>query len=111
MLRRLAFTGFLALASAVASSSAMAQAMDGTWTGTTERGGSVQITVAQNQVQSYVFRGQSVPVYNSRASGGGLTFTAGSIGTVTLTGVRGKTASYTYVDTQGGSAKATLTRQ
>ena len=111
MQRRLVIAGLITLKSIFASSGAIAQAMDGTWTGTTERGGSVQITVAKNQVQSYVFRGQNVPVYNSKASGNGLTFTAGNTGTVTLSGGKGKTAVYTYSDTQGGNAKATLTRQ
>jgi hypothetical protein len=109
-MRRFLIAGLVTAASVCATADAMAQAMDGTWTGTTERGGSVQITVAKNQAQSYVFRGQSVPVHNSKATGNGLTFTAGNIGTVTLTGGKGKTAAYTYSDTQGGSAKATLTR-
>ncbi len=111
MQRRLVLAGFVTLATTFASSGAMAQAMNGTWTGTTERGGSIQITVAGNQVQSYVFRGQNVPVHNARISGNGLSFTAGNIGTVTVSGAKGKTATYSYSDTQGGNARATLTRQ
>ena len=90
---------------------AQGASLDGTWTGTTQRGGSVQITVAGNQAQSYVFRGQPVPVSGSRAFGNTLSFQSGSTGTVTLTKGRGNTAQYSYSDTSGGNAAATLTRQ
>lgn len=86
---------------------------DGTWSGTTERGGSVQVVVLGNRATSYVFRGQSVNVTGSQAFGNNLTITVngGVPGTVRLTKGKGQTANYTYSDTSGGSAKATLSRR
>lgn len=103
-------------ASVVLIGSAQAQkagSWDGTWSGTTERGGSVQVVVSGNKASSYVFRGQPVNVTGSQASGNSLTINVngGIPGTVRLTKGKGQTASYTYSDTGGGSASATLTRQ
>jgi hypothetical protein len=73
----------------------------------------VQVVVSGSKAASYVFRGQPVNVTGSQASGNSLTINVngGIPGTVRLTKGQGSTANYTYSDTGGGSAKATLTRQ
>jgi len=86
---------------------------DGTWSGAPERGGSILITISGNRAASYVFRGQPVNVTGSQASGNSFTISVngGIPGTVRLTKGKGQNAAYTYADTGGGSAKATLSRR
>jgi hypothetical protein len=83
---------------------------NGTWTGTTERGGSVQIVVSGNTPTAYIFRGQPAAISSPKASANALSFKVGTTGTVTLTKA-GAGARYSYSDTTGGNAAATLTRQ
>lgn len=102
------FFGLLAVAS---PSSAKDAGWDGVWEGTTTKGGSIVVTVAGGQV-SYVFRGSSVQVNSASLAGGKLTLTVGAMnGVVKLTKSGASTASYSYSDSSGGSASATLQRR
>jgi len=114
MKRRVILAGLAASVVLIGSAHAQkAGSWDGTWSGTTERGGSVQVVVSGNKAASYVFRGQPVNITGSQASASSLTINVngGIPGTVRLTKGKGTSASYSYSDTGGGSAKATLTRQ
>jgi hypothetical protein len=113
---RRAFMGLtVAAVGALTAGAALAQgaSWDGTWTGTTQRGGSVQVTISGGRPAAYVFRGQSVPITGASASGNTITISinGGIPGTVKLTRGRGNTVSYSYSDTGGGSAAATLAKQ
>lgn len=83
---------------------------DGTWSGTTERGGTVTLVVSGNKTVQYVFRGTPVVIKSSKATGSALTMTVGQLnGQVTLQR-KGNQASYSYSDSQGGTAKGTLSK-
>ncbi len=104
-----------AAAAAVLATGAEAQqqrasSWDGTWTGTTERGGSVVVVVSGNRPVQYVFRGVPASINSAQVSGNTLTMTVGQVnGKVTLQR-RGNQATYTYSDAQGGTARATLNK-
>lgn len=102
---------FLASLLVLAGASASAQTADGKWAGKIENGASVEIEIASNAVQSYVFRGKPVSVWNSKSSGSEITFTAGSAGTVVLKKGNGKTLNFVYSDTYGGAGRAVLTKR
>jgi hypothetical protein len=114
MKRRAILTGgaFGIMMIAVPAFAQQAGSWDGTWSGSTERGGSVLITISGNKA-SYAFRGQPVNVTGAQASGNSFTINVngGIPGTVRLTKGKGQTAAYAYSDTGGGSAKATLSRR
>ncbi len=85
---------------------------DGTWSGTNERGGAVQIVIAGGQVQSYTFQGRSQPVGSTSVSGNQISFTVGTAGaanTMTAAG-RGK-ANWTFSHPQIGNSSAVLTKK
>ena len=104
-----AFAGGLALA--LSSASAKDAGWDGTWAGVTQKGGDVVVTVAGDRV-SYQFRGSSVPVNSAAVSGSAVTLGVGSSnGQVRLKKTGADTASYSYSDSTGGSASATLKRR
>ncbi len=85
---------------------------DGTWVGTTAKGGSVAVTIAGDSATQYVFRGEDVPVNQSGGNGKSFQLDVGSgHGTVRLT-MSGQTkAKYSYKGPDGGTASATLVRQ
>lgn len=109
-------TGSIALGLAVIAGPAVAQdkGWDGTWVGTTERGGSIQVSISGGSPRAYVFRGTQVPIGGVSVRGSTMTLSVagngGSAGTVTLAR-RGADLGYTYSDTAGGKAAATLQRQ
>jgi hypothetical protein len=116
VLERRAFIGFAAGAIATlttGASFAQGASWDGTWVGTTQKGGSVQVSVSGSRPASYVFRGQSVPITGASVSGNTMTINVngGIPGTVTLTRGKGNAMSYSYSDTGGGTAAATLSKQ
>ena len=104
-----AFAGGLALA--LSSASAKDAGWDGTWTGVTQKGGDVAVTISGDRV-SYQFRGASVPVNSASVSGSAVMLGVGSLnGQVRLKKTGSDTASYSYSDSNGGSAAATLKRR
>jgi hypothetical protein len=117
VLERRALIGFAAGAVAtLINGAAFAQgaaAWDSTWVGTTQRGGAVQVTVSGGRPASYVFRGQPVPITGASVSGNSMTINVngGIPGTVKITRGMGNAVSYSYSDTGGGTAAATLTKQ
>ena len=102
---------FLGLVVAASTASAKDAGWDGVWEGTTAKGGSVVVTVSGGEV-SYTFRGSDVPVNSASVSANALTLKVGSMnGVVRLTKSGGTAAAYSYSDTSGGSASATLKRR
>ena len=84
---------------------------DGTWAGTTAKGGDIVVTVSGGRA-TYAFRGSSVPVNSAAMSGQTLTLTVGALnGVVRLSKSGADSASYSYSDSSGGSATATLKRR
>lgn len=105
----LGLAGGLALAASVAS--AKDAGWDGTWAGVTQKGGDVVITVSGGRA-SYQFRGASVPVNSAAISGTTLMLGVGSLnGQVRVKKTGADTAAYSYSDSSGGSASATLKRR
>lgn len=94
------------------AASAQTAGWDGTWLGTTAKGGSVAVTIAGDTATRYVFRGEDVPVNQSGGSGKSFQLDVGSgHGAVKLM-MMGKTkARYSYQGPDGGTASATLVRQ
>lgn len=113
MNRRLFIVSALVSGLTVVASAASAKdaGWEGVWAGTTAKGGAVVVTVSGGQV-SYSFRGEAVRVNSASMSGKTLTFTVGSLdGVVRLTKSGATNASYSYSDSTGGSASATLSRR
>jgi hypothetical protein len=68
----------------------------GRWTGATERGGSVEIVLAEGSSR-YTFRGQPVPVTGARIEGDAMVLTVGEGGgTVTLRPMPGGRLAYNH---------------
>ena len=113
MLKRFLTIAFFGATVAVVSPVlAQTAGWDGTWVGTTAKGGSVAITIAGDSASQYVFRGEDVPVNQSGGSGKTFKLDVGAgHGTVDLM-MMGKTkAKYSYHGADGGTASATLMRQ
>lgn len=85
---------------------------DGTWVGTTAKGGSIAITIAGESATQYVFRGEDVPVNQSGGKGKSFQLNVGAgHGTVRLTMSGKAKARYSYQGADGGTASAMLMRQ
>lgn len=83
----------------------------GTWTGTTARGGAVQVVVPATGTPTYAFRGERVPVRSAAVSGNTLVLGVGATGEgrVVLTPVGAGQLRYDY-SFRGQSASAVLAR-
>lgn len=104
--------GAFALMASAYPALAQAAGWDGTWTGTTARGGAVQIVIASGQVQSYTFNGQTYPIGSSSVRSDQVSFTAGTAAAVNSMTPAGKgKASWTFNHPQIGQASATLTKR
>jgi uncharacterized protein (DUF2141 family) len=105
----LGLAGGLALAASAAS--AKDAGLEGTWTGVTQKGGEIVVTVSGGRA-SYQFRGASVTVNSASISGTTLTMGVGALnGQVRVKKTGADTAAYSYSDSNGGSASATLKRR
>ena len=103
------FAGGLALAASAASAKDVG--LEGTWTGVTQKGGEIVLTVSGGRA-SYQFRGTSVTVNSASISGSTLTLGVGALnGQVKVKKTGPDTAAYSYADSTGGSASATLKRR
>lgn len=104
--------GIIAILAGTVPVLAQTAAWDGTWVGTTAKGGAVQITISGDQATQYNFRGEQVPINQSGSSGKSFQLDVGSgHGTIRLTMAGKRGARFSYKDPEGGSATATLTRQ
>ena len=104
-----AFAGCLALT--VSTAFAKDAGWEGTWVGVTQKGGDVVITMAGGRA-SYQFRGSPVTVNSASVSGSTLTLGVGSLnGQIRVTKTGPNSAAYSYADSNGGSATATLKRR
>lgn len=85
---------------------------DGTWVGTTAKGGAVAITISGEAATQYVFRGEDVPVNQSGSNGKSFQLDVGAGHGMVMLMMAGKTkAKYSYKGPDGGTASATLVRQ
>ncbi|HEV7256831.1 MAG TPA: hypothetical protein VGN82_03535 [Bosea sp. (in: a-proteobacteria)] len=93
---------------------AAAQALEGTWVGSTPRGSALSVTISGNQATSYYFQGRPQGITGGRVSGNRVSFdVAGpNKGKVVMTKAAGSTVSFRYTDNTGPDAMTTtLSRQ
>lgn len=84
----------------------------GTYSGKTVKGGDVLIVIPKSGNPTYRFRGAPVMVSSAKLSGKTIVLNVGNngMGSVTLTPSGKGKMSYSYKDSWGGSASASLTK-
>lgn len=92
-----ATTETTSVAPAVGAQSQALGSFVGTWTGTTERGGSVRIEVPATGRPTYVFRGTPVAVSDARMIGDALAITTSGGATITLAPAGRDRVRYSFV--------------
>ena len=108
------FFAALTLSLGLSYSPAFAQALDGTWSGTTPRGSQLQVTVSGNQATSYYFQGRPQGISGGKVVGSKVSFNVAgpNQGKVVLTKGKGNTANFRYTDNTGPDALVvTVTKQ
>ncbi|TWF54654.1 hypothetical protein [Neorhizobium alkalisoli] len=84
----------------------------GTYSGKTAKGGDVLIVIPKSGNPTYRFRGAPVMVSSAKLSGKSIVLNVGSagMGSIVLTPAGKGKMSYSYKDSWGGSASASLTK-